>query len=76
MIHHPDYSLNLNDILMAYYSQIKTVPTMRFGQYFMNIAFSSVQDSTLFYETDIQKALNRIYDLYAYPDGVLHKISW
>lgn len=76
MTHYPDTTLDLNTILKSYYVQIKSVPSMRFGQFFMNIAYSSVVDSVLFYETDIDKALKRIYELYANPDGSLRELKW
>jgi len=76
MKHHPDCDINVNEIIKAYNIHHKKTPEIRFGQYFMNIAYTTVHDATLFYETDMKKALARIYELYADPDGTLNSVDW
>ena len=75
MIQNPSISMSVYEIHRMYCMAHKCIPTLRFGQYFLNIAFPSIQDPKLFYCEDNAEAMEKILYRYCYFDGNLKPVN-
>ena len=55
---------NLWEFWKEYCQVLSDYPDMRWGQYFLNIVYPTVNDPVLFYEPDVDKCTYRIMSLY------------
>lgn len=75
MIHNPEVELPVFHIHRMYCSVKRETPSLRFGQYFLNIAYPHIQDPKLFYCEDDKEAMMKIMFRYCYTDGQLKPVN-
>ena len=75
MIRKPATACNVNEIVIMYYTEKKKVHTLRLGQFFLNVAFPSVNDPKLFHCVDDNECMEKILYRYAYEDGQLSPVN-